>query len=515
MRITAELTHRAPAFDQWRRVLPNSGTYALVAAAIEATADVRTRASKGLPKRKRKAADQLVYETQAHAVLSALVNRELTLPGGWTRIPLAHQRTGRKGKDVCSRYRSSAMSRSLPTFVHALANIGWLELVPGYIDRKERIHSIMRASAKLVADIKVYGCKQSDFTRDQTQELIVLKARKPDGRDSKGRPRVAEWIDYIDTPETHEMRAQMAEVNDWLSSLDAEYLGPGDGVDAKGDRTLWRVFNNGTFEEGGRLVGGFWSNMSMSARKDRPWRANIRIEGEPIVALDFVSMFMRLLYVEAGVQPPSGDLLACIQGLSPEYRTATKRVMYSMLFQEGELTRCPRGTRLLLPKGSHIRTHVKNIKRRHAPVAHLFGSGIGMRLFKRESTVLLEALRLCRTEGIAALPVHDAILVAQSKADAARAVMLKAFANVTGFQGEVGEPKRPHVNAEELEHMPMPDEVRELEDSAEHDDGDLLWRVKMLLREGFRDDAIALTRKFLEERVQSERESPDAVRDWI
>lgn len=407
------------------------------------------------------------------------------------------------------------MSRSLPPFVHALADRGWLELIPGYIDRKERIHSIMRASPQLVADIKVYGCKQSDFTRDQKQELIVLKARKPEGRDSKGRPRVSEWIDYVDTPETQEMRSQMVEVNAWLGSLDVAYLNEGDDVDARGDRLLWRVFNNGTFEEGGRLVGGFWSNMSMGARPARPWRAHIRIEGEPIVALDFVSMFMRLLYVEAGVQPPSGDLLAGIEGLGPKFRTATKRVMYSMLFQEGELKRCPRGTRLLLPKGSHIRTHVKNIKQRHAPVAHLFGTGIGMRLFKRESTVLLEALRLCRAEGIAALPVHDAILVAQSKADAARAVMLKAFANVTGFQGEVGEPKRPSDDAPELEHMPMPDEVRELEDSAAEDDGDLLWRVKMLLREGFRGDAIALTRKFLEERVECERESPDAVRDWI
>lgn len=502
-------TRDAPLYDNWRRAIPGTGTHALVLAAIEATADLRARPNgrDSVKPRKRKEADQRTYEAIAHAVVSALVHRELSLPGGATRIPLAHQRTGRKGKDECARYRSPAMSRGLPSFVHRLSQLGWLTLERGYLERKERVPSTMRASIWLVQRVKALGCQLSDFTRDPDQELIILKGRKPEGRDGRGRQFAAPWIDYIDTRETARMRSEMHELNRWLAAADIDYTLSGAGIDPIGDRDLRRVFNNGSFEEGGRLAGGFWSNMSMSPDKGELWRGHIRIELEHIVALDFVSMFMRLLYFVAGVQPPSGDLLAGIEGLGPEHRIGVKRIVYSMLFQEGELTRCPRGARPFLPKGSHIKSLVRSIKQRHAPVADLFGAGMGMRLFRLESDILLEVLRQCRAMGFVALPVHDAILVAESRAEAAREAMLAGFESVTGFRGEVGEPKRPEVGAAELETMQMPDEMRNLEADPRE-----LKRVEELVRLGER----GLAERFAErQQFDGVMLAPDAEADWI
>lgn len=89
---------RAPPFDQWRRVLRGTATFALVEAVIKATADVRTRGGSAAPRRRRKADDQRTYEALAHAVVSALVNRELTQRRGLdarsarTPAPFGHSR---------------------------------------------------------------------------------------------------------------------------------------------------------------------------------------------------------------------------------------------------------------------------------------------------------------------------------------------------------------------------------------------------------------------------------------
>ncbi len=71
----------------------------------------------------------------------------------------------------------------------------------------------------------------------------------------------------------------------------------------------------------------------------------------------------------------------------------------------------------------------------HAPIADLFGSGIGFRLMFIESGILIEALQALFAKGITALPLHDSVLVAASEAGAAEEVMKEAFARVTGESG--------------------------------------------------------------------------------
>jgi hypothetical protein len=177
-------------------------------------------------------------------------------------------------------------------------------------------------------------------------------------------------------------------------------------------------------------------------------------------------MLLRLLYAEAGVQPPAGDLYLGIAGLGPEHRPGIKQVISAMLFRTSPLTRFPRGTRKLFPtKGWGARRVEKAIMKRHEPVAGLFYSTvdartqastfqhntpIGFRLFWRESEVLLAALRQCQAAGVVALPVHDAVIVKESCAEQARRIMLAAFKEVTGFEGQVGEPKRPGDDADAL-----------------------------------------------------------------
>ena len=57
-------------------------------------------------------------------------------------------------------------------------------------------------------------------------------------------------------------------------------------------RVMRRIFN-GSYEEGGRLFGGFWQTMP---RPDRFKR--IRICGEPVALVDYGQLFLRLAYAD-------------------------------------------------------------------------------------------------------------------------------------------------------------------------------------------------------------------------
>ena len=63
--------------------------------------------------------------------------------------------------------------------------------------------------------------------------------------------------------------------------------------------------------------------------------------------------------------------------------------------------------------------------------------GIGMQLFRKESNILVDVLETLRSEGIVALPVHDAVVVRDDNADKAEAVMKQVFREHTGITPDV------------------------------------------------------------------------------
>lgn len=99
------------------------------------------------------------------------------------------------------------------------------------------------------------------------------------------------------------------------------------------------------------------------------------------------------------------------------------------------MTRWPRDMSHLFASGTKLRDALSLIRQEHAPIAHLFGTGIGYRFMFIESGVLIEAVLDCFANGITALPLHDSVLVAESDAEAARAIMEQAFERGTGESG--------------------------------------------------------------------------------
>lgn len=231
-----------------------------------------------------------------------------------------------------------------------------------------------------------------------------------------------------DDDHTRQLRSDVADINAHLDLADITVTPSGPKVDLS-DRQLRRIFTQGSFKSGGRLFGGFWQPMSKDERK------SLRIEGEPVVEVDYGQIMPRIFYALLGVDPDMEDLYA-IPGFE-QHRDGIKKVVCSMMFSPHRLERFPRGVRRFFPKSVKIEDVVSAIEAAHPAIRDAFCSGIGHRCQFMESEIMMSVLDDLASERVTALPIHDAVLVPASAADTAQQVMLDVFKTKTGFEGVV------------------------------------------------------------------------------
>lgn len=373
---------------------------------------------KGRRQRARRPRDQQTFERTVEALLVNALHAPMSGRSDWVAVPLSNQVIG-----VASRYAAPALNRTLPTLIELMVEpeMDWLRFEPGSrgafgTGRRSRI----AVTKRLTTYAAKHGLTTSDFGVEPA-EIIVLKESKEPGES-------ADLRDYADTEQTRRMRADLATINAHLESGD---LSVADSVRADtGDRCLRRFFNGGNFDCGGRLFGGFWQPMSKAQRRDA-----LTIDGEDTVTLDFGQMAPRILYGMAGAQPPQGDLYR-LRSLEP-YRQGVKKVFNAMCFLKDGGSRFPKGTRQLFKPAARWEDIKAAILLYHAPIAKLLLSEPGLRIMRKESDVLVDALLDLVERGITALPVHDALIVPASRQEEASRAMLAAFERLVGVPGLV------------------------------------------------------------------------------
>lgn len=282
--------------------------------------------------------------------------------------------------------------------------------------------------------LKAFGLGSEKFGQVLERETIYLSRKT---RDYAADLEERELINYAPNPEADCFRSELLQINRALEGADIG-MAPDDGPPViTSIRLLRRYFNlpadapEGTerFDLGGRLFGGWWQSLPSERRRA------IRIQGEPIADLDFAAMFLRLAYVEVGEEPPSGDLYAAVPGLAGEqWRLGLKKFTLAMLCRSTPITRFPKGTREEFPARRSASDVREAILAAHPALEPIFESGAGLRLMFRESQVLVAALLALAGEGVPALPMHDGLMVARSKADRVAAIMGDAAEAVTGYR---------------------------------------------------------------------------------
>jgi hypothetical protein len=272
----------------------------------------------------------------------------------------------------------------------------------------------------------------ASFKRTGGETIIVRRVE----RDYAADVREAINVEYRDTADTLRMRAELDWINAAIESARLEFIGP-QAPDVY-QRRLRRIFTTNSetprFDLNGRLHGGWWENV----RRDR--RNIIRIEGETVADLDFSAMFLRLAYTRIGLKPPSGELYAGILGGAGEglYRDGVKQIVNAMLARSSPLTRLPKGCKALLPKGCTARSIREAALERHSAIREQFERGAALRLMRTDSDILVAVLlRVIDRHGVVAPPMHDGLMVRESCAATAEAVMREVGAEVTGFELDV------------------------------------------------------------------------------
>ena len=176
---------------------------------------------------------------------------------------------------------------------------------------------------------------------------------------------------------------------------------------------LYRVFNDGTFDHGGRLYGGWWQHIP---KLDR---SSIFIDGEPTVELDFSGFAIRSIYHQQGIDYREDPYsLEPIEAYALElgkprahFREAIKALTQALL--NGSADKHPERAKLalsFLPKFS--RADVQGmIEQKHALIGGAFRTQEGKRNQRLDSDIAMGVLEWMQRDAAPCLPIHDSFIV--------------------------------------------------------------------------------------------------------
>lgn len=203
-----------------------------------------------------------------------------------------------------------------------------------------------------------------------------------------------------------------------------------------------RVFNNGSWDEGGRFYGGFWQRVGQDYRND------ILINDEETVELDFNSMHPVLAYAKKGMDywkdigtDPYDLPVAQINDPDISRQVVKKLILLALnANNDGELFNAFRSEfdYSLLGGLEHKFTNdalgkiLDSIKAKHPKIADQIATGAGLELMNLDSRIVEFVIKQFLQTNTPILSVHDSFRVQTSQRDKLVRAMKDACAFVTG-----------------------------------------------------------------------------------
>jgi hypothetical protein len=305
---------------------------------------------------------------------------------------------------------------------------------PDGANERRGMLSRLRATSPMRDLMREHGL-EPEYIRNPPRDLIVLK--------DYGRSPLPEPSDVtITRPDLERINALLGAADLHLSDDVWERISatkkPAEDLTSEerrhrqylGDMTakqLYRVFTR-RWDQGGRLYGGWWIGVPKQERK------LIRIDGEPTVELDYGQLHPTMLFAMAKKQLDYDAYK--VRGFSRELGKETfMRLLNRTPDRGGGYIR--RGGEVTLPEGVSPAQYGQMLKEHLAPVRHLLGQGMGLRLQRQDSDLALAVLAELAEQQIVALPVHDSFIVKQQHADTLKAAMASNFRRLHGYEAIV------------------------------------------------------------------------------
>jgi hypothetical protein len=369
---------------------------------------VQLKEAQGSRQRARKASDEERLVTMLDAIVCDLFanyrnDPELFL--GYSRDTSAYTRKSRYAHPLSS-------ITAVTTVADFLIDAGYALGRKGFYDRASNpfggpptrsMRSRIKATEKLIQFLEGdHGASTVDISHRPGFEVIRLKDK------------AKRVIDYTDTAATEGMRSFLTRYNELIAGCDIQLddgasLLSDDGIAPDfASKRLYRVFNNGRFDQGGRFYGGWWQLIGPHRR------AHILIDGEETVEVDYSGMHGRMCYDLAGRSLDPGNDPYLIPGLE-ELRDAVK-YGFLVLINLGPGHRAPATDKVKAQIKGRISFGdlLKAIERHHSVIRESFRSGSGIKLQWIDSEIASSVMAYFVGKGIPCLPIHDSFIVPSS-----------------------------------------------------------------------------------------------------
>ncbi len=346
---------------------------------------------------------------------------------------------------VESRYGSYFLSGQIVIqFVDYLKDNDYIEHHLGFnADGRGRL-SRMRATDNLINIlVEEHEVTVPMIEHNPDEQVIIL--RDADKKD----------IEYEDTPEVIQMRENVHLINRNLAKhaillevTDDDLTDLQKRLDRKlnfADKRLRRIFNNESWEQGGRFFGGWWQNVP------REYRKFIRINDKDVVECDYSGLHINMLYAMDKLPMPKGDVYY-LEGypnddtfrdfvkrmllimVNSDNRDAVRRAIHKAVHYKKSL-KLP--SEIPSTKGKDLNPILDAFEDKHEPIKKYFCSGVGIDLQNKDSIIAEKVLLKFSEWNLAILPMHDSFIIHHSQEKNLKKAMRKDFKDMFGVTSEV------------------------------------------------------------------------------
>lgn len=303
----------------------------------------------------------------------------------------------------------------------------------------------VRAINPLLAYICGYGVNQYMISSyPQSAEVIILRKAK------YGRQKTGKVEEYDDTEFTEKARSNLNTINQFLEKqfIDIELNDQQEAQlnerlakrkdDSKHnyfsftDKRLKRIFNNSSFEQGGRFYGGFWQQIP------KEYRFLITINESRTIQLDYSGMHFAMLYAMRNAPMPDSDPYL-LDGYSSELRADIKTAFNILI-------NCSTANEAIAAIDSRINSglfdprlnsgeSVLNAFRvNHPIIVDFIATGEGLSLQYLDSQIAELIMLKGIEKDVCILPIHDGFITNTNNEAQLLIWMRESFAEVMGTE---------------------------------------------------------------------------------
>jgi len=347
--------------------------------------------------------------------------------------------------------------------IDALESLGWIERERGLKSKNgENIPTRLNAKGRLLQEFEntKYVWRKMG---PKHQDVIVLKDFDP-----KTKSKV--WCQFKDNNDIRRWKKNLQTYNSFITqnaiclSIDKHHLDEGliakmandqyqldsvFGGNKKKPRIfnylhiqLRRIFSRGSFQKGGRFYGGWWQFIPSE------YRRYITINGLPTVEVDYSELHPRMMYRDAGLPVPEGDLYDLGLGgkdydkdIEPHKskRKVIKTYINAMINDDRGNFKL--NNRQIKTIGMNTAQLEELVIKRHPIIKAIKGKGHGLRYQFIDSQIAEKVMMKLLGQGIVSLPVHDSFICQEHHLPELQLAMSEAYEEVMGAVPQLKEPE--------------------------------------------------------------------------